>query len=84
MVSHVDKYVIVHECQSRFRKYDFIELRAMNMLDNIYFAIDNDKFGWMVSLDLQKAFDSVAPSILLRKSHSVCFDEGTVSWFSAI
>ena len=67
LYSFLEKYQCIYELQYGFRSGHSIDHCLIDLTENIRSAIDANKYAVGVFVDLQKAFDTVDHSILLRK-----------------
>ena len=52
-------------------------------MNKLYNALDNGEFGCSIFVDLQKAFDTVDPTILLNKLHNYGIRGIANKWFES-
>jgi hypothetical protein len=79
----INKYELLFEHQYGFRKNHSTTLATVELTDNFYKWLDNDKFVIGIYLDLQKAFDSVDYSILLAKLQHYGIRGNILKWFES-
>ena len=72
---------ILYKYQFGFRKNHSTSQAVMEVLDNIYTHSDNREITMGIYLDLQKAFDTVNHSILLKKLDIYGVRGITLNWF---
>ena len=77
---YLDKYSILLNSQHGFRKH-YSETCCLDMLDQMYIAIDNGKVGGVVFLDLEKVLENGDHGILIRKLGLLGISDGSLSWF---
>lgn len=63
--AYVQKYNIISQYQSGFRTGYSCETALLEVTDNIFSSLDENKFVLLVLLDFSKAFDTVNHEILL-------------------
>jgi len=71
LYSHLQFNKVLYRYQFGFRKKYSTSLALIDVIDNIYFNMNNDKFCGGVYVDLQKAFDTVNHDIL-RVCSKIC------------
>ena len=67
LVNYLEKFQLLYEFQSGFRKSYSTDTCLINLMDHIRMLVSKKKFVGMVLLDLQKAFDTVDHEILCQK-----------------
>ena len=74
---------ILSEAQSGFRKNHSTISALIKVTDDWLTAIDQGLLTGAVFIDLRKAFDTVDPSILLKKLSNVGVSDNCLSWFQS-
>jgi len=78
---YLSDHHILYDYQFGFRKCYSTTLALIDVLDRIYYQLDNSKKVLQIFLDLQKAFDSVDRKILLAKLYNYGIRGIIYSWF---
>ena len=74
---------ILHNYQSGFRGNHSTNLCLPFLTDKILKGFDEGLLTGMISIDLQKAFDTIDHEILLQKLKAINFSESTIKWFKS-
>ena len=74
---------LLFKYQLGFRSEFSSETCLIHLTDFIRFHMDNENFVGMILLDIQKAFDVVNHSTLLKKLRAIGFSGSAVNWFSS-
>ena len=80
---HLSEHNLLYEYQSGFRPQHSCEAALLQMIDTWLKAIDDNQLVGTIFLDLQKAFDVVDHSILVKKLGLYGLSENSVKWFSS-
>ena len=83
LCSFLDSCEILHSLQFGFREKHSTLHALIGMTETIKESIDNGTFGCGVLVDLQKAFDTVNHTILLKKLEHYGVRENVLNWFSS-
>ena len=70
-IEFLDKYKILYKFQSRFRKNHSTDFCLSYLTDKISKGFDSGLLTGVISIDLQKAFDTIDHNILLLKMPSL-------------
>jgi len=81
LYTHLRKHNILYSCQFGFRRNHSTTLALIEVTDNIYKFLDNNKITVGIYLDLQKAFDTVNHEILLHKMYKYGIRGVVHDWF---
>ena len=65
---HLSEHILLYEYQSGFRPQHSCEAALLQMIDTWLKDIDNNRLVGTIFLDLQKAFDVVDHSILVKRT----------------
>jgi len=83
LINFLEQNSTLYEYQFGFRENHSTVQAVMKVLDNIYEHCNNHEITTRIYLDLQKAFDTVNHSILLKEL-SIYEVRGTViKWFTS-
>ena len=83
MMKYISKNKIPSASQFGFRTNSSIELAVTSIYDKLLQNIDDKKVTCSILLDLQKAFDSVDHTIILRKLNHYGFHENTLNFLKS-
>lgn len=72
---------IIHENQYGFAENSSTLAASLNCIEKIYDNIDKNKYVSLISIDLEKAFDSVNLNILLNKLRNLNFKDTQIKLF---
>ncbi len=81
LISFLNKYHILYDCQFGFRQNHSTSMALIEAIDNIYNDLKRGKYVAGIYLDLSKAFDSVDYDILLEKLKCYGIREQALEWF---
>ena len=74
---------ILYNYQSGFRGNHSTNLCLPFLTDKILKGFDEGLLTGMISINLQKAFDTIDHEILLQKLKAINFSESTIKWFKS-
>jgi len=72
---------ILYDLQSGFRPKYSTDTCLIHLTDHIKSEMDKGNYTGMVTLDLQKAFDTVNHNIMYNKLKAIGLDDNSVNWF---
>ena len=81
MMDYLEKYNLLHCHQYGFRRKHNTAQPVLNLLNNIYECLNEDKFNICIFIDLKKAFDTIDPLIQLKKLEHYGFRNTAQKWF---
>ena len=67
MIQYSEEYSLLHSSQYGFRKNHSTDLAALELINRITLTFKSNKMSLGILMDLSKAFDSLAYTILLHK-----------------
>ena len=83
LYKYLDGNNFLFDSQYGFRKHHSTELTAVELTDKIYETMDQGDIPISIFLDLSKAFDTLAHSILLNKLEYYGVKDNASRWFSS-
>ena len=83
LYTYLEKYNLIYELQFGFRQKHSTSHALVSMIEQIKSNLDTGKFAAGVFLDLQKAFDTVNHSILLKKLEHYGIRGRVNDWFAS-
>ena len=83
LTNFLTKNNILFSKQFGFRKQHSTSHALLSLVNKLYTALDNGEFGCAVFIDLQKAFDTVDTSLLLKKLNHYGVRGIALKWFES-
>lgn len=83
LMNYLNKYKLIHETQSGFRRRHSCQTALVKLIDKWISCIDNGDIVASLFVDFRKAFDVVDHSILLRKLICYKFNNKSLNWFAS-
>lgn len=83
LVGFLNKYKLIHECQSGFRHKHSCQTALVKLIDQWMSCIDRGDIIGTLFIDFRKAFDLVDHSILIQKLSLYKFSSKSLNWFSS-
>ena len=83
LVNYLNKYKLIHECQSGFRARHSCQTALVRLIDHWTACIDNGDIIGTIFVDFRKAFDVVNHEILIKKLHTYKISPNAVRWFQS-
>jgi len=80
---YLDENNILYKFQSGFRKNYSTDTNLVYLTDKILNGFEKSLYTGMVSIDLQKAFDTIDHDIFLKKLKCLGFAESSIDWFKS-
>lgn len=81
LMDFVERNGIISNIQSGFRRQHSCETAINNVLFDWYEAIERNEIIIAVFLDFQRAFETIDPSLLIRKLSMYGIEHGALRWF---
>ncbi len=83
LYAHLDRYQMLSDSQSGFRKAHSTTTCLVDFLDAIYNNIEGGRLSGVAFLDLKKAFDTVDHKIMLSKLSQLDVSYRVIRWFAS-
>ena len=83
ILSHVNKYELIHPNQSGFRQNHSCHTALTNLVDQWLMNVNKDEFTGAVFIDFAKAFDVLDHKLLLRKLNLYQFSDTLLSFIKS-
>ena len=83
LLGYLNKYKLIHECQSGFRHKHSCQTALVKLIDQWMYCIDHGDLVGTLFIDFQKAFDMVDHSLLINKLLFYRFSHKSLSWFQS-
>ena len=81
-MSYLNKYKLIHECQSGFRHKHSCQRALVKLVDQWINCVDQGDLVGTMFIDFRKAFDMVDHSLLVSKLSAYKFSTSTIRWFT--
>ena len=83
LTNHLDLNKLLYPYQFGFQRGLSTEHNLLHLTNFVSTALNENKFGIGIFLDLKKAFDLVPHNILLKKLKKLCNNDKIVNWFQS-
>ena len=83
LMRFLNKYKLIHECQSGFRQKHSCNTALIKLIDQWMESIDKGNLVGSLFLDFRKAFDMVDHTLLLKKLSHYKVSHASLSWFQS-
>ncbi|MCG7877652.1 MAG: reverse transcriptase family protein [Candidatus Thiodiazotropha endolucinida] len=83
LMAFLNKYKLIHECQSGFRHKHSCNTALIKLIDQWMASIDQGDMIGSLFIDFRKAFDMVNHSLLIRKLALYKLNSVSLSWFES-
>ena len=84
LISHLDTYDLLGNCQSGYRKHHSCESALIKVTNDILNNLDCNKSTYVIMLDLRAAFDTVDHDLLIERLEKQFRITGTaLKWFKS-
>ena len=81
LINFLEKYKLLHDTQSGFRRNHSCETALIHMVEKWLKALDNGELVGVIFVDFRKAFDLVDHDILMKKLELYKFNQVSLNWF---
>ena len=78
-LGYLNKYKLIHECQSGFRHKHSCQTALVKLIDQRMYCIDHGELVETLFIDFRKAFDMVDHSLLINKLSFYRFSHKSLS-----
>ena len=83
LMSYLNKYKLIHECQSGFRHKHSCQTALVKLIDQWMNCIDHGDIVGTMFIDFRKAFDMVDHSLPKSKLSSYKLSTASLNWFTS-
>lgn len=83
LMGYLNKYNLIHECQSGFRQKHSCQTALVKLIDEWMTCIDNGDIVGTLFIDFRKAFDMVDHALLIHKLSHYKLTSTTLDWFTS-
>lgn len=83
LMGYLNKYKLIHECQSGFRQKHSCQTALVKLIDQWMACIDNGDIVGTLFIDFRKAFDMVDHSLLIKKLSLYKLSNTALDWFTS-
>ena len=83
LMNFLNKYKLIHESQSGFRKKHSCQTALVKLIDQWMSCIDKGDLVGSLFIDFRKAFDVVDHTILMKKLELYKLSETSLNWFKS-
>ena len=83
LLSHLDKFNLIHDSQSGFRKHHSCHTALINLVDRWLHNMNINEYTGVLFVDFAKAFDVIDHKLLLRKLKIYGFPSDTLQFISS-
>ena len=83
LMGYLNKYNLIHECQSGFRQKHSCQTALVKLIDQWMACIDNGDIVGTLFIDFRKAFDMVDHTLLIQKLSLYKLTSTTLDWFTS-
>ena len=83
VTEYLNRNNLLDPLQAGFRRFLSTQTALLKLTDDIRIAKDNKKLTLLLLLDFSKAFDTISPTMLLRKLRQLGFFRMAVLWLKS-
>ena len=83
LMGYLNKYNLIHPCQSGFRHKHSCNTALVKLIEKWMTSIDNGDIVGTLFIDFRKAFDMVDHTLLIKKLEYYKFSDVSLSWFKS-
>ncbi|CAB4039687.1 Hypothetical predicted protein [Paramuricea clavata] len=80
---YLQDHNLLYKFQSGFRANHSTETALINLVDELFFNMDDDKVTCLTFIDFKKAFDLINHKTLLKKLAIYGVDGSSIAWFTS-